>query len=329
MPGPDLPAILMASNQPALLAKLEPVLRATGNRVEIVLSGEAALAAMAAVPAPGMAVLDVDLPGIKMDRLLAAARADEACRRIPIVLLAEAVTEEWVHRLEEGVIDDMILPSAEPAYIRMRLDMVSRSRDRLGQIEQLRDAVSLNAQTDALTGLYNRAGMLSMLFRETDRVQRTNSSLCMILIDIDDCGHWLGRLGTGGCDDLLVQVVGRVMRLLRSYDLFGRVSNDHLLVALPGCSPVNAVMLAERIRLDVFSVPFPLGEHAIRLSACFGVVPSHGRSPVVVLREAEQVVQWAKECGPESIKCCSDCPEPQPAPVAFLSADSDDDRLAW
>jgi two-component system, cell cycle response regulator len=329
MHGQPQPPILLASNQPALLSRLEPVLLGAGHRVEIVLSAEAALAAMTAPVALGLALLDVGLPGIGMDQLLAATRADAVTQRTPIVLLANEVTEEWARRIEEGVIDDIILFNAEAAYIRMRLDLVNRSRERMLQIDQLRDAVALQAQTDALTGLYNRAGMLSMLFRETDRVQRTHSLLCMILIGIDDCGHWSAHLGEGGCDELLVQVVGRVTRLLRSYDLFGRVGKDNFLVALPGCSPVNAVMLAERLRLEVFTTPFPQDGQSIRLSACFGLVPSHGRSPVVVLREAEQVLQWARECGPESIKCTSDYPEPHPAPIAFLSADADDDRLAW
>ena len=34
-----------------------------------------------------------------------------------------------------------------------------------------------------------------MLFRETDRVQRMNSSMSLILFDIDDFGHWNSRLG--------------------------------------------------------------------------------------------------------------------------------------
>ena len=75
-----------------------------------------------------------------------------------------------------------------------------------------------------------------MLFRETDRVQRTKASLCMVLFDIDDFGHWNSRLGSDACDELLCKVVSRTTRLLRSYDLFGRPGKDEFLVALPGCS---------------------------------------------------------------------------------------------
>ena len=62
----------------------------------------------------------------------------------------------------------------------------------------LREAAALNAQMDRLTGVYNRETMLSMMFRETDRVQRMKSSLCVILFDIDDFGHWNLAAGPGG-----------------------------------------------------------------------------------------------------------------------------------
>jgi diguanylate cyclase (GGDEF)-like protein len=156
-----------------------------------------------------------------------------------------------------------------------------------------------------------------------------NSSLCMILFDIDDFGHWNTRLGSETCDELLCEVAARTTRLLRSYDLLGRAGKDEFLIALPGCSSVNAVIMAERLRMDVFSVPFRINGDAVRLSACFGIASSMGRSPVVVLRETEQALLVAKAGGPESIQCAGDFPEPSDAPVAFLSSTSDDELLAW
>jgi diguanylate cyclase (GGDEF)-like protein len=311
------PTFLLASSEPSLLAAIEPVLAASGARTEIVLSAEPALAALIAPRPLSLALLDARLPGMEMGQLLAAARAELSGRRVPIVLISDTVTKEWTDRLAEGIIDDLIPLATELAFLRTRLETV------------LRDAAALNAQMDHLTGIYNRETILSMLFRETDRVQRMKSSLCMLLFDIDDFGHWNSRLGADACDELLCQVVARTTRLLRSYDLFGRVGKDEFLMALPGCSNVNAVMLAERLRLDVFSTPFVLAGEAIRLSACFGIASSLGRSPVVVLREAEQALQCAKTAGPESIQCIGDCPQPLPAPVAFLSPTSGDELLAW
>ena len=98
---------------------------------------------------------------------------------------------------------------------------------------------------------------------------------------------------------------------------------------LPGCSSVNAIMLAERMRMDVFCSPFHVGGDSIRLSACFGVATSQGRSPVVVLREAEQALQWARTAGPESIQCFGDSPHSSDGPIAFLSPSTGGELLAW
>ena len=285
---------------------------------------------MTAPHPPGLALLDECLPGMPMGPLLAAARAQMAGARFPIVLIADTVTEAWIDRLAEGAIDDLILRSAESSYWQLRIDLVLRNQRMANELETLRNAALRCAQLDHLTGVYNRETLLAMLFRETDRVQRLKSSLCMILFDVDDFGHWNSRLGSDACDELLCQVVERSMRLLRSYDMLGRVGKDEFLMALPGCSSVNAVMLAERLRLDVFCTPFHVAGESIRLSACFGISTSHGRSPVVVLREAEQALAAAKAAGPESIQCIGDFPQsPAAAPVTFLSSTSGDELLAW
>jgi diguanylate cyclase (GGDEF)-like protein len=324
---------LLASAEPALLAALEPVLAADGARVEVFLSAEALLPALTAAHTPSLAFIDVNLPGMDpsmtIARLLASAQAESSARSFPIILIAGTVTQEWIDRLAEGVIDDLVPRFIEPAFLRLRLEAALRGHRRLRELELLREAAALNAQMDRLTGLYNRETMLSMLFRETDRVQRMKSSLCLILFDIDDFGHWNSRLGTEACDDLLCQVAARATHLLRSYDLLGRAGMDEFLMALPGCSSSNALMMAERLRVDVFSSPFHVDGDAIRLSACFGIASSLGRSPVVVLREAEQALLVAKATGPESIQCAGEGAHSDAAPVAFLTPTSGDELLAW
>ena len=325
--------ILLASAEPALLAAIEPALAAEGARVDVVLSAEAALAALAVSPTPALALIDANLPAMDLQtdlsQLLATARAEANGRRFPIVLISDTLTQDWVDQFTEGVIDDLLPRACDPTLLRFRLEAVLRDHRRVRELEMLRDAAALNAQIDRLTGVYNRETMLALLFRETDRVQRMKSSLCVILFDIDDFGHWNSRLGTEACDELLCQVATRATRLLRSYDMLGRPGKDEFLMALPGCSTTNAVLMAERLRVDVFSAPYRIGGDAIRLSACFGVTSSLGRSPVVVLREAEQALLVAKAMGPESIQCSGDFPEPTAAPVAFLSSTSEDELLAW
>lgn len=328
------PTFLLASSNPSTLTALDLPLSVSGAHVEVVLTIETALAALTVAHPPSLALLDTNLramqPGVTLDRLLAAIQAESGLRQFSIALISDSVDQQWVDRLAEGVIDDLLPHSIDPAFLRLRLDTVLRAHKMRQELELLRENAALNDQLDHLTGIYNRETMLSMLFRETDRVQRMQSALCLILFDIDDFGHWNSRLGTERCDELLCQVVTRTTRMLRSYDILGRVGKDEFLVIMPGCGNMNAMMLAERLRQEVFSEPFHVeGNSAIRLSACFGIAQSHGRSPVVVLREAEQALQWAKIDGPESIQSFTESAQQTPAPVTFLSPSSGDELLAW
>jgi two-component system cell cycle response regulator len=323
------PSLLLASPDPALLAAVEPVLLASGARVKIVLSAQAALQTIAMPNLPDVVLLDANLPGMPFGQLLVTLRADHSKTTFPIVLIANAISDEILNRLAEGVIDDLILRSCPPEYWRLRIDQVFRGRRAMFELDLLRESTVAAAQLDRLTGVYNRDTLLSLLFRETDRVQRLNSPLCLVLFDIDDFGHWNSRLGTEACDELLCMIVARTSRLLRSYDLLGRPGQDEFLMVLPGCATENALMLADRLRMDVFSTPFRVEKESIRLSACFGIAVSHGRSPVIVLREAEQALQRAREAGPENIQLFGDTLEPLPAPFTFFSSTSGDELLAW
>jgi two-component system cell cycle response regulator len=329
MQANKLPTFLLASPQPELLTAVEPMLLAAGVRVDVVLSAEAALSAMAAIEPPDLALLDEKLPGMPIEQLLAAACAGQSRARFPVVLIADTINRNWMDSLKGGMIDDVILRSLELPYWQLRIDQTLQKHRLECELSSLRESATLDAQLDRLTGVYNREALLGLLFRETDRAQRMKSSLCLLLLDIDDFGHWNSRLGVEACDELLRQVVRRTGRLLRSYDVLGRPGKDEFLVVLPGCKIEHAVMLAERLRLEVFSAPFRVGGESIRLSACFGLALSQGRSPVVVLREAEQALVRAREVGPETIQCFGESHRPCPPPVTFLSPTSGDELLAW
>ena len=308
---------LLASDDAALLQRVQPVLAAHAARVQTVGSADALLHALGEQPAALLA-LDAGLPGMPMGQLLAALRAHPGGALLPIVLFSDTATDDLRDRLREGVISDVVPPSMSAEFIALRVEASLAAHERQWELDRLRERASAHAQADALTGIYNRQAMLTLLFRETDRVQRMKTPLCLVLFDLDDFSHWNLRLGPGACDELLEQTAVRVARLLRSYDLLGRVGKDEFVAALPGCSVVNAMQLAERIKQEVFSAPFQVVGRSIRLSACFSVACSQGRSPVVVLRELEEGLAVAKQDGPETIRL-AEWQDAKPAPVEFLT----------
>lgn len=321
------PTILLASQEPSLLRLIESILPASGFHVEVVLSAEAALGAILRIT-PALVLLDADLPGMETGQLITLARLD-CGKRFPIVLISNTTRREWIDRMAEGVIDDLILRTDDAGYWQVRIGMALHTHQMGRDLDALRKMAANGTQLDGLTGVYNRETLLGILSREIDRVQRMKGALAVLLFDIDDFGHWNSRLGSEACDDLLRQVAGRASRLLRSYDLIGRPGKDEFLLGLADCRMPHAVSLAERLRKEVFYEPFRVNSESVRLSACFGIASSNGRSPVMLLRDAEQALAWAKNAGPESIQCFGEEPEPEVSPVTFVSADSGDKLLAW
>jgi len=305
---------------------VEPVLSGSGAAVIIAFTAESALEIVRNPNSPDLVLLDAGLPGTETEQLLASIRAEKDS--LPIVLIVDTVTEEWLDRVNARVIDDLVLCRFEPAYWELRVEKAMRAHELEVELEMLRDASAREVQLDRLTGVLNRDAILSALFRETDRVQRSSGALTVVLFDIDDFGHWNSRLGVNACDEILCQVATRTARLLRSYDVLGRTGKNEFLIGLPGCATPNAAIFAERLRMEVFAEPYHVSGEAIRLSACFGVAQSLGRSPVVVLREAEQALMVARQMGPESINF-GGLAEPAPPPITFLSATSGEELLAW
>jgi two-component system, cell cycle response regulator len=319
---------LLASPDPALLPLIEPILLDSGRRVEVALSAQTALDLIEASAPLALALIDANLQGMDIGDLLNRARAS-CTNGFPIVLITDTVTQEWIDRVSEGLLDDLILRAENPAYWQVRLRMALQTHRQGRNLKALREKFARNARLDRLTGVFNREALLLALSREIRHVRRTNGALSLLLLDIDDFGHWNLRLGTEGCDELLRQIAARTSRLLRRYDLIGRPGKDEFLLVLPNCGVSSAVLLADRVRVEVFCEPFRVNGESIRLSACFGISSSNGLAAGQLLLEAEQALACAKIAGPESIQCFGENPAHKVSPVTFLSAESGETLLAW
>lgn len=301
-------SLVLVSGDPHLVERLRSVFAALG--LGITVTTDRVLDAVGRIQPGqrGMLLLDSHLPEVANGLLLATLAEEGAHRRNAIALIADQVTDAWIARLREGVIDDIVPRSAETSEWLTHLSSMERGHTLYCELEQLRESSLLDVEHDQVTGMFNRSTTLSILFRETDRVQRLSGTLTVILFGVDNFSQWQEQLGEAGCNELLRQLARRAEPTLRSYDLLGRMGDCEFLVALPGCSTVDAMMLAERLRSDVFGTPLhlPLGLEAgteVWCTASFAIASSRGRSPLVVLREAEQTLERCRQAGPDGMRC--------------------------
>lgn len=161
--------------------------------------------------------------------------------------------------------------------------------------------------------LLSRDELIRTVFRETDRAQRMKTALSIILCGADGLERLAATLPCAKMARVEEQISARVLRVLRCYDTAGWYGDGELGLVLPGCNSFSAVATAERLNSVVFGSPFRAGDEDVALTACFGVAGSGGRSPLVVIRNAENALSMARQRGPGSIERCAYDAEPDPA----------------
>lgn len=296
------PCVLIGCPQSEMTDYLTTILESWHYQIETVASGTAALERLVSAAPPAIALLDMDLPGANGAEVVAEARRRQDRRRSWVILFSEQAGQERVRVALGSGCDDFLKLPADVSDLKVRIRVAERVLALSGQVQKQSAELRYQTTHDGLTGLWNREALLSLLFQETDRVQRMKTPLSLLLLDLDDFSRWNHDHGYEAGDRVLGELANRFRRQLRSYDLIGRCGEDEFLLALPGCTRENALALADRIREAILTRPFVAHNEAASLTASFGVAVSRGRSPLVVLREAERALAMAKLAGKNCVR---------------------------
>jgi len=137
------------------------------------------------------------------------------------------------------------------------------------ELEALYIKKSIEASTDALTGLDNRSSLMYKMEYFYAQYKRKKEIFSLIIFDLDffkDVNDTYGHLEG---DEVLRQVSSVASDAVREIDTLARYGGEEFIVVLPGTNLSLATQVAERIRSDIektVSVP----DRAI--TASFGVV---------------------------------------------------------
>jgi diguanylate cyclase (GGDEF)-like protein len=117
----------------------------------------------------------------------------------------------------------------------------------LERIELLTRLESI-ARTDDLTGLPNRRAWEEEIPRELLRAKREGRPMCVAMIDLDHFKEFNDERGHQAGDRFLKQAAAAWGDELRGTDFLARYGGEEFALALPGCTPDQAMEVAERVR---------------------------------------------------------------------------------
>lgn len=104
------------------------------------------------------------------------------------------------------------------------------------------------AETDPLTGAFNRRRLSTQLHQLMNDSQRYNEPLSLLAFDLDNFKSINDRFGHQIGDKVIAIAAQAVRNSLRTNDQFYRVGGEEFLCLLPDTHPHEAAIVAERLR---------------------------------------------------------------------------------
>lgn len=159
------------------------------------------------------------------------------------------------------------------------------------------------ADTDALTGLDNRATLLLRISQLLAVAVRIGQPLCIIMADLDyfkaindTHGHLVG-------DQVLRDTAARMRSAVRDFDRVGRYGGEEFIAVLQETRLDIARQIAERVRQRVGEYPFNTIEGSLRVTISQGIAESHaGDSVESLIARADTALYAAKKAGRNCVR---------------------------
>ncbi|MBD3633301.1 MAG: EAL domain-containing protein [Methylophaga sp.] len=155
------------------------------------------------------------------------------------------------------------------------------------------------ANIDPLTGLANRVQFQSALEREIERTQRNQTSLAVLMIDLDDFKHINDTEGHSFGDKVIVAVADRIKSSIRKFDVAGRFGGDEFNVIITQLTHQRTIDNICSKLLREIQQPIKINKKSIRLGCSIGVslYPNDENDSEKLIRDADLAMYSAKHAG--------------------------------
>lgn len=174
-------------------------------------------------------------------------------------------------------------------------------------LEEKNRQLEVLADTDGLTGLYNRKKLDAILVDQFERFRRHRRPFALLMLDLDNFKSINDDYGHVAGDEVLKTVAAMLRLSVRAVDYVARYGGEEFVVVLVETPLVAALEVAERIRAAVQVPGAGAGTRSISITVSLGV--THSREgdddPEKMLFRADHALYEAKRAGRNQVQCAA------------------------
>lgn len=170
------------------------------------------------------------------------------------------------------------------------------------RLEDLSAELSLHANQDALTGLWNRRYFDARLPQAFGSARQHGEPLSVALIDIDHFKSINDRFGHEAGDEVLRQVAEMLRGLCRPTDMLARYGGEEFVLLMPGTSEDVGSRVCERLCRGIRRMIWPRVDRQLSVTVSIGLCGVNDLdSTAEALREADRRLYSAKGGGRDRV----------------------------
>lgn len=253
---------------------------------------------------PDLILLDIMMPGMDGYEVCRRLKADPATEQIPVIFVTALGQEaDEAKGLQIGAIDYITKPISPPI-------VKARVQNHL-KLKRYQDMLSDLALLDGLTGIPNRRRFDEALQLEWHRARRNNSSLSLLMIDIDFFKLYNDHYGHLAGDDCLRSVAHAMEQVMqRGGDLLARYGGEEFACILADTATDGARSVADRIirsvvELAIPHVASPVAPHVTVSIGFCTIQPDSSHTCDQLVACADRNLYRAKQAGRNRVHVCS------------------------
>lgn len=244
-------------------------------------------------------ILDVFLPDGNGLTLLQKIKQNPFFEAIPVLVFS--VNEDLRAKLQafELGASDYLLKPFHIAELKARVKALIGGKQKQEALLCNFKQMSVLAEQDGLTGLYNHRYFVDNLKHRFHLAQEHNVSFAVLMMDVDDFKLYNDRNGHLAGDQVLREVANIIRSMVRGDDIPARYGGEEFVALLWEVNEQQALKVAERIREAISSYPFPQREYQPngKVTISIGVAVTPAESPSAMLQKADEALYRAKLAG--------------------------------